>query len=74
MGCKPQRACGDKRLYSAVPPPRCFIAAAVDLAVMRAAYRHRERIAHLATERMGLRKTQLMRIRPDADRKSGRVV
>ena len=63
MGCNPQRACGDKRLYSAVPPPRCFIAAAVDLSVMRAAYRHREPIADLATERTGLRKTQLMRIR-----------
>ena len=63
MGRKPQRACRDKRLYSAVPPPRCFIAAAVDLSVMRAAYRHRELIAHLATERAGLHKTQMMRIR-----------
>jgi len=68
-GCKPQRACGDKRLYADVPPPRCFIAAAVDLSVMRAAYRHRELIAHLATERTGLHKTQMVRIRrtPTAD-------
>jgi hypothetical protein len=49
----------------------------MDLTVMRPAQRHREFIAHLATERTGLHKTQMIRIRrtPTADdRKSGKVV
>jgi hypothetical protein len=37
MGFKPERAGGRKRIYSGVPPPRSFITAAMDLAVMRAA-------------------------------------
>ena len=63
MSRKPQPACGDKRLYSAVPPPRSFIAAAMNLTVMRPAQRHGELIAHLATERSRLCKTQMMGIR-----------
>ena len=63
MSRKPQPACGDKRLYSAVPPPRSFIAAAMNLTVMRPAQRHGELIAHLATERTRLRKTHMVRIR-----------
>jgi hypothetical protein len=35
----------------------------MNLTVMRPAQRHRELIAYLATERTGLRKTQMMRIR-----------
>jgi hypothetical protein len=53
----------DKRIDCSLLPPRQFIAAAMDLAVVRTAQRHRELIAHLATERSRLRKTQMMRIR-----------
>jgi hypothetical protein len=35
----------------------------MNLTVMRPAQRHRELIAHLATKRTGLHKTQMMRIR-----------
>ena len=37
MGFKPKRASGCKRIYSGVFPPRTFIAAMMDLTVMRAA-------------------------------------
>jgi hypothetical protein len=37
MGFKPERAGGRKRIYSGGPPPQSFIAAAMDLTVMRAA-------------------------------------
>jgi hypothetical protein len=37
MGFKPKRASGCKRIYSGVIPPRTFIAAMMDLTVMRAA-------------------------------------
>jgi hypothetical protein len=37
MGFKPERASGCQWIYSGVPPPRTFIAAMMDLTVMRAA-------------------------------------
>jgi hypothetical protein len=37
VGFKPKRASGRKRIYSGVPPPQTFIAAMMDLTVMRAA-------------------------------------
>jgi hypothetical protein len=37
MGFKPKRTSGRKWVYSGVPPPRSFIAAAMDFTVMRAA-------------------------------------
>jgi len=37
MGFKPERASGRKWIYARVPPPREFIAAMMDLSVMRAA-------------------------------------
>ena len=55
MGFKPERAGSRKWIYSSVPPPQSFIAAAMDLTVMRATERHREFIAHFATERTRLR-------------------
>jgi hypothetical protein len=63
MGCKPQRAGGREWIYSAVSPPQCLIAAVMDLTVMRTAERHRELIAHLATEGSRLRKAQVVSIR-----------
>jgi len=66
MGLKPKCAGSRKRIYPGVPPPRPFIAAAMDLTVMRATERHREFIAHFATERTRLREPQMMRIRRPA--------
>jgi hypothetical protein len=37
VGFKPERASGRKWIYSGVIPPRAFIAALMDLTVMRAA-------------------------------------
>ena len=60
MGLKPERAGSRKRIYSRVPPPRSFITAAMDLTMVRATERHRELIAHLATERTRLREAQMV--------------
>jgi hypothetical protein len=43
-------------------PPCGFIAAAVDLAMVNTAERHRELVTHLATERTRLRRAKMMRI------------
>ena len=55
MCFKPKRAGSRKRIYSGLSPPRSFITAAMDLTVVRAAERHRELVAYLATERSRLR-------------------
>ena len=55
MGFKPERACNRNWIYSHLPPPRVFIAAAMDLAMVHATQRHRELVADLAAERMRLR-------------------
>src|SRR5262245_32183599 len=62
MGFKPECAGSRKWVCSGVLPPRCFIAAAMNLTVVRAAERHRELVAHLATECTGLREAEMMRI------------
>jgi len=56
MGFKPEHAGSRKRLYSGVPPPLSFIAATMDLTVMRTTEWHRELIAHLPTKGSRLRK------------------
>jgi hypothetical protein len=50
MSFKPEHTDSGKRIYSGVPPPQSFIAAAMNLTVVGAAERHRELIAHLTTE------------------------
>jgi hypothetical protein len=45
---QPEHAGGRKRIYFRLPPPQPFIAAPVDLTVMRATKRHRKFVAHLA--------------------------
>jgi hypothetical protein len=55
MGFKPERAGSCKRIYSRLLPPQSFIAATMDLPVVRATKRHREFVAHFATERTSLR-------------------
>jgi len=51
MALTPQRAGADKRIRSAVSPLRFFIAAAINVTVMRTTERHRELVADLAPER-----------------------
>ena len=53
MRFEPQRASRDRRIYADTSPPRRFVAAAVDLAMMSSTERNRELIAHLAAERRG---------------------
>ena len=55
---------GDAIRVDAEPAPPCgFIASAVDLAMVSAAERHRELVAHFATERPRLRRPKMMGIR-----------
>jgi hypothetical protein len=56
MRFKPERAGSRKRIYSRLPPPQSFIAAAVGLTVVRATERHRKFVAYLAPESTRLRK------------------
>jgi len=51
MCLQPERASGDGRIETALVPPGCFIATAMDLAMMPLAQRHGELIAHLTAER-----------------------
>jgi hypothetical protein len=56
MSFKPERTGSRKRIYSCVPPPRSFIATAMDLTVVCPTQRHGELVADLASERTRLRK------------------
>ena len=44
-------------------PPRCFVAAAMDLTMVPTTQWHREFIAHLAAERWALREAQVVSVR-----------
>jgi hypothetical protein len=55
VGFKPECAGSRKWVCSSVLPPQSFIAAAMDLTVVRAAERHRKLVAHFAPERTRLR-------------------
>jgi hypothetical protein len=63
MRPQPQHAGGDGWIHPSIPPPRDLIAAAVDLAMMSAAQRDGELVAHLAAERAGLGKSQMVGVR-----------
>src|SRR5262249_34192567 len=63
MGFEPEGARGGKWVRSGGLPPRCFIAAPVNRTVVRAAERHRELVAHLASKCTGLREAEMMWIR-----------
>jgi 7-keto-8-aminopelargonate synthetase-like enzyme len=60
MGLKPKRVRRRQRIYSGFVPPHLLIATAMDLAMMRAAQRHRKLIAHLAAERARLHEAEVM--------------
>jgi hypothetical protein len=62
MCVEPQRARGDRRIDTGLPPPCGFIAAAMDLAVVPSAKRHGELIAHLTAECAVLSEAQMMGI------------
>jgi hypothetical protein len=57
---RPQRRGDEVRIDAAPAPPGGFTAAAVDLAMVNAADRHRELVADFAAERPRLRKPQMM--------------
>ena len=69
MGLKPKCAGSRKRVYSRLSPPQSFIAAAMDLAVVRATQRHRELVADLAAKGWRLCKLQVVSVsgNPTAD-------
>src|SRR4051794_4171765 len=60
MGLSPERERCRKRLDAGSGPPSRLIPSAMDLAVMDAAERNRELVAHLAAERPRLREPQMM--------------
>ncbi len=62
MRFEPQHAGGGGRIDASLLPPRRFVAAAMDLAMMAAAERHGELIADLAAKRLMLSKPQMMGI------------
>jgi hypothetical protein len=62
MRFEPECAGRGGRIYACLPPPCRLIAAAMDLAMMTAAERHCEFVAHLSTQRPMLREAQMMRI------------
>jgi hypothetical protein len=63
MGLQPQRASRTDRINACVAPPRSFIAAAVNFAMVLAAKWHRELVADLAAKRTTLREAQVMGVR-----------
>ena len=63
MRLQPQRAGGDGWIDTGLFPPCGFITTAMDLAMMAAAQRDDEFVAHLAPERTMLREPKVMRIR-----------
>ena len=62
MRLEPERAGGSGRIDAGPLPPGRFVATAMHLAMMAAAERHGELVAHLAAKRRMLGKAQMMRI------------
>ena len=62
MGLQPQDARGGGRVNPGLDPPRGLIAAAMDLAMVSAAERDSEFIAHLAAQCRWLGKAQMVGI------------
>jgi len=62
MRFEPQSAGHNRRIYSYFPPPRGFIATAMDLTVMSSTQGDSKFIADLAAECPALRKSQVVRI------------
>ena len=62
MGFQPERTRSQRRIYRDPLPPCRFIAVAVSLAMVAAAERDGELVAHLSCHRTHLRKAQVMRV------------
>ena len=62
MGFQPQRASDDGRIDTGLIPPRAFITAVMNFAVVAATERDGEFIADLAAKRATLRRSQMMGI------------
>ena len=62
MRLEPQRARGSTWIKSGCPPPRGFVAVAMDFAVVASAQRNRELITDLSPESPGLGETQMMQV------------
>jgi hypothetical protein len=62
MRHKPQRASNFQDINPKAAPPRCFVTTAVELAMMTAAQRNGELVAHFAGESAVLREPKVMRI------------
>ena len=63
MGLQPQLASRNSRIDANFPPPLSFIAAPMDLAMVAAAQRNGELVAHLARQRSALDEAQVVRVR-----------
>ena len=63
MGFEPQHAGCFGRIYPGSLPPRGFIAAPMNLAMMASAQRDGELVADLAAKGAGLRKAEVVRVR-----------
>ena len=72
MRRQPQHAGGDGRIHPSFPPPYDLIAAAMDLAMVPAAERHRKLVADLAAERPALGKSQVVGIRRESPANQGK--
>ena len=59
---EPERTGAYVRIDAGTPPPCCFIAAAMDLAVVSSAQWDSKLVTHLAPERPALRKSQMVGI------------
>ena len=66
MRFEPECASGSSRINTDLLPPSRLTAIPVDLAMMAAAERHREFVAHLSAKRAVLRKAQMMGVGGDA--------
>jgi len=66
MRFQPKRASRRHRVNSGCPPPRAFIAATMDLAMVPSTQGHGKLITDLAAESPGLGEAQMMRVRRPA--------
>ena len=62
MRLKPQRASNFQDINPKAAPPRCFVTIAVELAMMTAAQRNGELVAHFAAQSFTLREAKMMRV------------
>ena len=62
MRFNPERMCGERRINANFSPPRAFVTAAMEFAMVAATKRNGELIANLSTKGSALREAQVMSI------------